>query len=149
MITLEHAITALHEAVEEKGADYVYDNGDYDCTYSTHPDPDGHRQPSCIVGHVIAKLDPNAFKEIALNEWTWEDDVEVYVDDEDPFVPSYISGWVADPADVKTISSAHPGLIADEEAVKFLAEAQWHQDCGAAWGVAEKNALKAVNREGE
>ena len=67
--TFEDVNRVLHELAAER-PDYVYEKpenpdgtGD-SCVYST---PDG--QPSCIIGHVIARLDPDEFKTIHNMEW--------------------------------------------------------------------------------
>lgn len=61
---------ALHAAVVAKGEDYVYPNYDEGCTYS---DPANREAPSCIVGHVVATLDPEVFQSWADYEDTEED----------------------------------------------------------------------------
>lgn len=61
----------LTRLVAEKGEDYVYPpavQSKYPtCTYSTATD-DGEFAPSCIVGHVIAELDAELFRELAIYE---------------------------------------------------------------------------------
>ena len=48
---------ALKSALDAKGDDYVYENRDK-CLYAI----DG--QPSCIVGHVLKEIDPDAFERV-------------------------------------------------------------------------------------
>lgn len=60
--TKAQILEAAEHAVEKMGADYVYprsqpNSPDYgDCVYA---EPDG--SPSCIVGHIVAELDPESF----------------------------------------------------------------------------------------
>lgn len=62
--TDEQVIAAARAAVEEKGADYVYPKVNTgECWYSI----DG--APSCIVGHVFNRLNPEVFPSIV----EWED----------------------------------------------------------------------------
>lgn len=66
--TFEDVNRVLHELAAER-PDYVYERPYQPgkaaaCVYSTH---DG--QPSCIIGHVIARLDPDEFKDIHNMEW--------------------------------------------------------------------------------
>lgn len=72
-VLTKNAITeALNKAVEEKGGDYIYITPDgyqaypesgLSCRYSDH---DGN--PSCIVGFVVAALDPEGFAKLAQHE---------------------------------------------------------------------------------
>lgn len=55
----------LEKVVAEKGAEYVYPYFETQCFYA---DPADTTAPSCIVGHVVAALDPHAFQEIAAHE---------------------------------------------------------------------------------
>lgn len=61
--TLEQVLEATRTLVEEKGEDFVYSPVDGfaggDCVYAV----DGN--PSCLVGHVIFRLDAEAFKHLA------------------------------------------------------------------------------------
>lgn len=59
--TKEEVMTALREVVAEKGSEYVYP--ERVCRYAKVTG-----EPSCIVGHVIHKLDPEAFNKIAIAE---------------------------------------------------------------------------------
>lgn len=52
---------ALHAAVAAKGENYVYPKDEYDgCVYSARDG--GKIYPACIVGHVVAALDPELFQ---------------------------------------------------------------------------------------
>lgn len=48
---------ALRAALDEKGEDYVYDSSN-GCRYEKEGGP------SCLVGYVIHKLDPDAFQRV-------------------------------------------------------------------------------------
>lgn len=50
---------ALRAAIAEKGEEYVYPAWQEGCSYSTR-----EGQPSCIVGWVVAALDPEVFKKV-------------------------------------------------------------------------------------
>lgn len=120
-------LTAL---VEEKGADYVYERpaDGSNCAYTT---PEG--APSCIVGHVIERLNPVAFKKIAKNEWegdTGEDGAE-YVYPQD--------------VNAKSIElSYHVNLGFDDKTWNLLEMAQHYQDAGKPWGQAVESAMGTV-----
>mgnify|MGYP003441213565 CR=1 FL=1 len=57
--TLDDVLNATRKIVEEKGGDYRYDPEGHGCLYAA----DG--TPSCLVGHVINALDPEAFTILA------------------------------------------------------------------------------------
>lgn len=62
--SLEHVLQVTREVVDEKGPGYFYETvARYDkgagCWYS-----DEKGNPSCLVGHVIQRLDPEAFQEV-------------------------------------------------------------------------------------
>lgn len=120
-ITYEDAARALDEAVNEKGTDFVYDppSGDV-CSYT-----DREGNPSCIVGHVIAKLNPKAFARIAEFEWyeVHDDDVETY-----PLIKE------ANVSHIDTTFGVELGLTDDAE--KLLRMVQDRQDRGIPWGKA-------------
>lgn len=59
--TLDEVLDAARAVVDEVGRDYIYDSRD--CRYAND---DG--SPSCLVGHVIHRLDPEAFAKIADRE---------------------------------------------------------------------------------
>ncbi len=61
--TREAVLKTLADIVDEYGADHVYEYSNSQCYYS---DADGN--PSCIVGHVIYRLDPETFARI----YAWE-----------------------------------------------------------------------------
>lgn len=98
----------LHQVVAEKGGDYIYEHAGGDCFYS---DPYDQSAPSCIVGHVLAKLDPEAFQKVAQKE----------NDEESSFGVNEI-----------------PTSVWDYQTAQALQAAQNIQDDGYAWSVAEK-----------
>ena len=57
MLTEETVTATILELLDEFGWDYVYPENR--CTYA---DADGN--PSCFVGHIIYRLDPEAFDKI-------------------------------------------------------------------------------------
>ena len=62
-ITAKAVLEAMRELVKEFGVDYVYPAiEDEECTYAR----DG--APSCIVGHIAARLDPELFQRMAAEE---------------------------------------------------------------------------------
>lgn len=52
-------LQALEEIVAEVGENYVYPGWETGCMYAD----EGDGEPACIVGRVIAKIDPNMFEE--------------------------------------------------------------------------------------
>lgn len=64
--TLEQVLEAARKVVARKGEDYVYEplNGS-SCVYAKS------MKPSCLVGHVVHELDPEAFRMLAEQEATW------------------------------------------------------------------------------
>lgn len=58
MYRSDEVIAVLKELVEEYGADHVYSFRDAGCTYG---EPRDHTQASCIVGHVLKRLEPDVF----------------------------------------------------------------------------------------
>jgi hypothetical protein len=141
MITYDDAKRTLLELVEEKGADYVYKppvvNGEEtDCVYSTPPE--GEQHPSCIVGHVINKLDPEKFREIAANEWTLEHipaDPEYYIEEWD--------GWLPDAESVNGLAATYDDIF-DERAERLLGKVQFRQDRKRTWGDAVKESIEEI-----
>jgi hypothetical protein len=116
MITRSKAIAALEEAVAEKGEDYVYrtDNPGGQCYYSV----DG--EPSCIVGHVFAKLDQELFRDVADWEARYHQSMSV-----------------------RTVRTRWPSRM-DYDALEALSMAQVYQDAGRTWGQAVKAATSVV-----
>jgi len=109
-LTREAVTAAIEKVVAEKGADYVYDREHGGCTYSEQT-PEGV-VPSCIVGHVIAKMDPELFQRVAEYE-------------------SETGGFWWTGVDIRI-----PGIEQDSAVKYALREAQDAQDDGDTWGEA-------------
>ena len=119
-LTVEQVSETLEEIVAEHGADYYYPQANESCFY-TERGPGGVTVPSCIVGHVVARLDPDTFKKIA-----------VYEAD-------------GDTLDARNLPSL-VGLDMEADAVEALQQAQFRQDEGESWGGALQayyNSLEA------
>lgn len=112
--TREEVTAAIEEAVAEKGNDYIYPNYDYGCSYA-----DENGEPSCIVGHVVAKLDPEKFAAV--------------VDLEDGPGGSWPVYRRSDYEFQKVVGF---GDIFDDETIRALSAAQSRQDKGDTWGEA-------------
>lgn len=98
---------ALKKALEVKGQDYVYDNNGQ-CVYAIGG------EPSCIVGHVLKEIDPEAFERV----------VEFERDNDQNRGDTSLFG-VADALK----------LPFEKDQLKALAKVQQEQDNGMPWGV--------------
>lgn len=136
-MTLE--INAVSEALErivaEKGEDYVYPLAGDDCVYAEKTS-DGY-VPSCIVGHVVAALDAEAFKNAAEYEQVNGESGGV----SDFFQYGFYYGddrndWGEYPEESEEYQ---PGIIHDEVLTSALQIAQTTQDYGFTWGEALEN----------
>ena len=108
-ITAKTALEAMREIVKEFGADYVYPAiEDEECTYAR----DG--APSCIVGHIAARLDPELFQRMATEE-----------DEHGAFTVG------------SRVNHLHGAF---GEATTLLIRSQHAQDYGATWGNVLKDA---------
>lgn len=111
-------VESLKEIVAEYGADYVYRKPQPTdtCQYTN---PDG--SPSCLVGHVIARVNPEAFATIAATEY-YE---ETY--DEGPYgaIEAAVEG-------IEINFNVELGF--DQETIALLGVVQNAQDRGTAWG---------------
>lgn len=125
VFTKTAVLQTLEEIVAETGPDFVYqwrnDGGiGSSCTYA-----DSEGEPSCIVGRVIAKLDPELFKAVAEAEErkgsSWS--VSAFPDDE-----------------FGTKVCGVPTLPASDEVRRILRAAQSTQDGGRPYGEALENA---------
>ena len=117
--TIDDVMAAMQAVVAEKGEDYVYPHagpGGMDCVYAE----DG--MPSCIVGHVIYRLDPKEFAKVVELENRSGSAPATSLQDE-----GYIS----------------KGMF-DDETEQFLYHAQSQQDAGKTWGEALSRAYFAV-----
>lgn len=114
IITYEEVLERVTKVVDERGRDYVYDDhqGDTEeCRYFV----DG--RPSCIVGHLIHGLGDEEFeREVREHELR--------------------SGSF--PASMLNLQGE---ARFDEDALRFLQEAQRHQDRGLPWGRALDMAI--------
>lgn len=120
----ENVLKALADIVDEYGTDFRYrDPGTArNCMYSENG------EPSCLVGHVLARVAPGTFKQIA----EWEDEC----------------GESCSVLDLGDNDVAGVPLNADSERetlllIDALYYAQCAQDIGNTWGEAE-NAARAV-----
>lgn len=124
--TTDAVTEALHKIVAEKGADYVYPGARGTCMYSER---DG--SPSCIVGHVVAVLEPEAFEKIV--------EIEA-AEGESTDARALLGGWGVD-YDWETgdYRMKTPALVEyDNEVSNALELAQRAQDGGLTWGEAQE-----------
>lgn len=134
--TKDAVIAALEEIVKEKGEDYVYPQAEkfLPCVYAV----DG--EPSCIVGQVIAKIDPDLLKEVAEFEARTESSFGVTSfnrpDDDD-------RGRSFDTVSNEYIE--YPSLDADPEAWNILRIAQSRQDNRQYYGEVVEQAINEVD----
>jgi hypothetical protein len=125
LYTAQQALKVMEEVVNEFGDDYVYGDeqkNEYgDCVYANE---DG--TPSCLVGHVIARLDPDAFDNV------------VYKEQELGSTPAH--------------NLTNEGYVQlgfwDENTAYIMMEAQGAQDTGSTWGEAYQRALLDAKRRG-
>lgn len=68
-LTTKTVMQAIDELIIERGPDYVYDQkAAGGCFYS-----DENGAPGCFVGAIVAKLDPEAFKDLVVKEAPFDD----------------------------------------------------------------------------
>lgn len=123
-INYARAMELVDQAIEQRGADYVYTNEDGDKAvphgfvncYNWHEDEDGSVIPGCIVGTVLHMAG------VPLDEMGKED------------------GW----EDVENNLSHTETLRATRKASKLLEYIQYEQDKGNTWGVSKANAEEYV-----
>lgn len=122
--TTDVVTETLHRIVADKGADYVYPNAGGTCRYS---EPDG--SPSCIVGHVVAALEPEAFAKTVELEAETGDTTDAR---------NYLAGWqTAYDWDRNYYQYETPRLVDYESTLAEALElAQRAQDGGLTWGQA-------------
>lgn len=123
--TYEDVMEAARKVVAEKGGEYLYRESRVRCKYA---EPDG--SPSCLVGHVIEKLDPQVFERLAGRE-------EMHGNSEAAGALVQL-GWL------------EPDFWTDE-AEAAMDRIQYAQDCGEPWGAAVERGLtlgKLVAAEG-
>lgn len=117
--TNEQIVTAAREAVAEKGVEYVYQKGGGELSACYYATPD--MKPSCIVGHILAKIAPEAFEDVAAHERKPD--------------PDYNGTGIKRVADELNL-----GFTPDQ--VYRLNQAQIQQDRGDTWG----EALRAIEK---
>lgn len=107
-------LTVASEIVAEYGADYLYP-GANGCTYTNEDDT-----PSCLVGHIVARLDPEAFERVIREETA--------------------RGATNEDRCSQTWSATAMNRRADtnftDAQLMALCDAQERQDCGDSWGYA-------------
>lgn len=125
--TNEEVAEAVQMAVEEKGESYIYDEQNLhsetysmECVYANADD-----EPSCIVGHVLYALNPEAFKRVV----EFERDGEANRGD---------TSFNAVADNVET------GLTTEQVAALFCAQAS--QDGGNQWGTARDAFMKRMGK---
>lgn len=131
--TYENVLAALEAAVADKGEDYVYPKAIGSCTY-TNVD----KSPSCIVGHVVAKLAPAKLEKIFENEYSEFIAEQVPLEQAEDYVSSF-SVYAL----VRQYLKEDPNLYdsdnmydRDTALTIALGVAQGTQDSGKTWGEA-------------
>lgn len=114
-LTLSAVHESLKKAVEQRGLDYIYVSPSPvgNCMYSTK---DG--APSCIVGMVLADLDPETFAAVKDVEWSLGHSWGVYdfgAEDDDGEEATF------------------PRITEDEDVMDLLSRAQITQDAKASY----------------
>jgi hypothetical protein len=120
-ITFKDAHQAVKDAVEAKGADYVYSNPGSDRCLYVHGDT-----PGCIVGHALYNLGASI-------------DLLRVMDNADESIIDAVYDLELVPA----------GVTMTDKALKFLAEAQMAQDTSAPWGRALETAEAMTEHDAE
>lgn len=131
------AVTAtLKDIVAEYGEDYVYptpiDFFGGSCTYSQPGD--GKLVPSCIVGHVIARLAPEVFTTIS--ELEAHDNYQNSASADD-ILKGDLKWWTEAQEDIDPLTE-------DSTLISALFSAQHEQDHGKTWGEALDAYLDAL-----
>ena len=114
VITFDMALEALNAAVEEKGADYVYEGEGTFCAYVASD------QPSCIVGNALHRLGVSIPTLVEMDHCT-------------------VGGEAISSRKILEVLEGS-GFILDNDAVMFLATAQVLQDAEIPWGDAVRMA---------
>lgn len=125
--TRENVTKALEDAVALKGEDYVYPGSSHQQCYYSVQDEDLGTVPSCIVGHVIAVLDPEGFEKVAAFESCTGD--------------SKSARAVLDYGSLEGVKT-----IQDDGLVYALTCAQSVQDNGRTWGEALNSFRSALDK---
>jgi hypothetical protein len=139
------ALTLIEQAVETRGAEWVYpDTGE--CRYMYGPedyeDSDGYlhepspqlvqafgeeKQPACLVGFIFYTLDPRIEQEM------WDNN------------DNSITGWMGDVSDYTIRLGMDEDIIVTHKAILTLQSAQSAQDTGSTWGRALEQAKRRVS----
>lgn len=112
--TNEQVLTVARDIVAEFGEDYVYPNLADGCSYTNE-----EGSPSCIVGHIVSRLDPGAFSRI----------IELETPSDEYTVRAYFSWSALHMNDTVGTDFTESQQIA-------LSGAQKEQDTGNTWGEA-------------
>lgn len=137
--TFDDVKRVLHEVVAER-PEYVYERpeGADECTYT---DKDG--KPSCLVGQVISRLDPEELARIHYDEWgmwtTWEYDVEVGEIEREEYRPVYIVA----------VDELEWARQFDPQQIRALSFVQAAQDASKPWGQAEERMLRFLEGDAD
>ena len=134
-LTRQDVLDAARKIVAEKGPDYVYprnsvtgtgyNGGGYGGANGPVYAEDG--KPSCLVGHVIHALDPEAFAHLAAVE-------EVYgTESADNLTYQAFNSGNRNEGDGESYHYL-PWDFWDAEAEVLMNQAQTYQDVGKAWG---------------
>lgn len=137
---------ALHAAVAAKGEDYVYPGWNEGCYYA---DPEEHKAPSCIVGHVVAALDPNTFRSWA--EFEAQEGGDSFPASEMDTPRRYAEEEICD-EDELLVGYGEPQKVreafeVDEVTKNALSVAQRIQDMGRSWADAQESFDRTMRGE--
>lgn len=120
---------ALDKLIIERGEDFVYSQDELGNCFYTHEDG----EPACLVGALIAKLDPQAFETLKTLEPVQDDGNGML--HRDPF------GSVNRLIENGYIDVESPQLR------KALVSLQAHQDTGGTWGTARSVFIDRLRSE--
>lgn len=141
-LTAETVTTALDELIAERGEDFtyeraeiVYPSGYVDKVYA-YSNSDG--TPSCIVGCVLAKVEPEAFQKLHNLEWSSDPGGFTATGSVYSIADDYLSAELPELRDAETHGLSPLGLA--------LRAAQSVQDGGAPWSEARNAFLTNLNK---
>lgn len=127
VLTREQAVSALRDIIKAQGEDYVYKRPrGHQCAYRQIEDMGVVGGPSCIVGHLVAKLYPEVFEKIGSPEGVSN------------HAPSFSLISYPDPLDSEL---GIPIAAETSELASNLHTLQSNQDTGFSWGFAFKSAF--------
>lgn len=130
ILTRAAVAEALDQLIIERGDDYVYPQAEAGgCFYSFE---DG--KPGCIVGAIVAKLDPVAYEELVLAEPAQDDGN---------------GGIKREPCGSSNSITSQGIVLLDPEDYSLrraLREAQSTQDTGDNWGRAREAFIRELHR---